>query len=135
MAALAQDINVSVLGTPVYAPLTVNVADIYYQGAVGFCDTGGGSQWGPAAGGPATARGAGGWCGAARATTWWCSSASRLLAFCNIESRQTSVVGLIVFHTGCREGINHVEVVRLNREVQERVAIGRFRIRIRAAIQ
>ena len=44
MAILAQDINVSVLGQPVYAALSCNAADIHYQGAIVWIDTLGGAQ-------------------------------------------------------------------------------------------
>lgn len=50
MAALAADVNCSVLGTPIYASFSANGADVFYQGAVVFIDTGGGVQVVPAAG-------------------------------------------------------------------------------------
>jgi hypothetical protein len=50
MAVLSQDVNMSTLGTPVKIPLSGNVADTYYRGAMVFCDTGGGAQVLPATG-------------------------------------------------------------------------------------
>ena len=34
MAALAADANVSVLGTPIYAPFKSNITKLYYQGSI-----------------------------------------------------------------------------------------------------
>ena len=44
MAALTQDLNISTLGEPVYAKLSANAADTYYQGAVVWVDVAGGVQ-------------------------------------------------------------------------------------------
>lgn len=44
MASLAADVNVSVLGVPVYGGFSCNAADTFYQGAIVYIDTGGGCQ-------------------------------------------------------------------------------------------
>lgn len=44
MAALAANLNISTLGTPITVPLIANATDIYYRGAVVFIDAAGGAQ-------------------------------------------------------------------------------------------
>lgn len=50
MAALAADINVSSLGTPLKAEFSCNAADTHYQGSIVYVDTAGGAQVTAAAG-------------------------------------------------------------------------------------